>query len=301
MSRTFAYCRVSTADQTATNQIREIEAAGFKADPRRIVTETVSGASAIQQRKGFMKLLDKLDEDDVLIVTKMDRLGRNAIDVKSTIDKLTGIGVRVHCLQLGGADLTSAAGKMIMGMLNTFAEFERDLLIERTQSGMARAKAAGKQLGRQPVLTPAQRELVRAKIAAGESVSAVARCLKTSRMTIARARRSTSLNGTIRGRVVVHVRPQLTTTGGPNAKVEAQREYKSQIDTNAPSHTGLNLRNGLPGTISRHAKKGSPDDLFKTARSLMSVFKAAGRDNALTGFADVGNSVTAAHGKRRAV
>ena len=188
MSRTFAYCRVSTADQTATNQIREIEAAGFKADPRRIVTETVSGASAIQQRKGFMKLLDKLDEDDVLIVTKMDRLGRNAIDVKSTIDKLTGIGVRVHCLQLGGADLTSAAGKMIMGMLNTFAEFERDLLIERTQSGMARAKAAGKQLGRQPVLTPAQRGLVRAKIAAGESVSAVARCLKTSRMTIARAR-----------------------------------------------------------------------------------------------------------------
>ncbi len=118
----------------------------------------------------------------------MDRLGRNAIDVKSTIDRLTGMLVRVHCLQLGGADLTSAAGKMIMGMLNTFAEFERDLLIERTQSGMARAKAAGKQLGRQPVLTPTQREPVRAKIAAGESVSAVARCLKTSRMTVARAR-----------------------------------------------------------------------------------------------------------------
>jgi putative DNA-invertase from lambdoid prophage Rac len=188
MARTFAYCRVSTADQTADNQIREIEAAGFTVDPKRIITETVSGASAIQQRKGFMKLLDKLDEDDGLIVTKMDRLGRNAIDVKNTIDRLTGMHVRVHCLQLGGADLTSAAGKMIMGMLNTFAEFERDLLIERTQSGMARAKAAGKRLGRQPVLTPAQRELVRAKIAAGESVSAVARCLKTSRMTVARAR-----------------------------------------------------------------------------------------------------------------
>jgi putative DNA-invertase from lambdoid prophage Rac len=188
MARTFAYCRVSTADQTADNQIREIEAAGFKVEPKRIITETVSGASAIQQRKGFMKLLAKLDDDDVLIVTKMDRLGRNAIDVKATIDRLTGMHVRVHCLQLGGADLTSAAGKMIMGMLNTFAEFERDLLIERTQSGLARAKAAGKQLGRQPVLTPTQRELVRAKIAAGESVSAVARCLKTSRMTIARAR-----------------------------------------------------------------------------------------------------------------
>jgi putative DNA-invertase from lambdoid prophage Rac len=188
MARTFAYCRVSTADQTADNQIREIEVAGFQVDPKRIITETVSGASAIQQRKGFMKLLDKLDEDDVLIVTKMDRLGRNAIDVKATIDKLTSMHVRVHCLQLGGADLTSAAGKMIMGMLNTFAEFERDLLIERTQSGLARAKATGKQLGRQPVLTPKQRELVRTKIAAGESVSAVARCLNASRMTVARAR-----------------------------------------------------------------------------------------------------------------
>jgi putative DNA-invertase from lambdoid prophage Rac len=188
MSRTFAYCRVSTADQNATNQIREIEAAGFTVDRRRIITEIVSGASAIQQRKGFMKLLDKLDEDDVLIVTKMDRLGRNAIDVKSTVDRLTSMHVRVHCLQLGGADLTSAAGKMIMGMLNTFAEFERDLLIERTQSGLARAKASGKRLGRQPVLTPAQRAQVRAKIAAGESISAVARSLKTSRMTIARAR-----------------------------------------------------------------------------------------------------------------
>ena len=89
MPRTFAYCRVSTADQNADNQIREIEAAGFTVDPKRIITETVSGASAIQQRKGFMKLLDKLDEDDVLIVTKMDRLGRNAIDVKATVDRLT--------------------------------------------------------------------------------------------------------------------------------------------------------------------------------------------------------------------
>ncbi len=73
-------------------------------------------------------------------VTRMDRLGCNAIDVRATVDRLTGMHVRVHCLQLGGADLTSAAGKMIMGMLNTFAEFERDLLIERTQSGLARAK-----------------------------------------------------------------------------------------------------------------------------------------------------------------
>jgi putative DNA-invertase from lambdoid prophage Rac len=188
MSRTFAYVRVSTAGQTAENQIQEIERSGFKVDHRRIVTETVSGASAIEQRPGFMKLLDRLEHDDVLIVTKMDRLGRNAMDVKATVDRLTAIGVRIHCLQLGGADLTSPAGKMIMGMLNTFAEFERDLLIERTQAGLARAKKEGKQLGRQAVLTPAQRADVRAKVGAGISVAAIARDLKTSRMTVMRAR-----------------------------------------------------------------------------------------------------------------
>jgi putative DNA-invertase from lambdoid prophage Rac len=188
MSRTFAYVRVSTAGQTAENQIQEIERAGFHVEPRRIVSETVSGASAIEQRPGFMKLLDRLDQDDVLIVTKMDRLGRDAIGVKATIDRLNAIGVRVHCLQLGGADLTSPAGKMIMGMLNTFAEFERDLLIERTQAGLARAKASGKQLGRQAVLTPAQRADVRTRIANGASVAAIARDLKTSRMTVMRAR-----------------------------------------------------------------------------------------------------------------
>jgi putative DNA-invertase from lambdoid prophage Rac len=187
-SRVFAYVRVSTAGQTTENQMREIEAAGFHIEPRRIVTETVSGASAIEQRPGFLKLLQKLDQDDVLVVTKMDRLGRNAMDVKSTVDQLAGIGVRVHCLQLGGADLTSAAGKMLMGMVNTFAEFERDLLIERTQAGLARARASGKRLGRKAALTPDRRIAARQRLAEGVSVAAVARELKTSRMTVMRAR-----------------------------------------------------------------------------------------------------------------
>ena len=81
MSRAFAYCRVSTADQTCDNQIREIEAAGFNIDPRRVVAETVSGSTAAMERAGFKKLLERLEWDDVLIVTKMDRLGRNAMDV----------------------------------------------------------------------------------------------------------------------------------------------------------------------------------------------------------------------------
>ena len=69
MARTFAYCRVSTLGQTVENQIREIEAAGFHVEKRRRVTETVSGSSAIEQRPGFLKLLDRLERDDVLVVT----------------------------------------------------------------------------------------------------------------------------------------------------------------------------------------------------------------------------------------
>ena len=188
MARTFAYCRVSTAGQTTENQVREIEAAGFKVDTSRVVSETLSGSSAIEQRAGFMRLIDRLERDDVLIVTKMDRLGRNAIDVATTVGKLAAMGVRVHCLALGGVDLTSPAGKMTMGVINSVAEFERDLLIERTNSGLARAKAEGVSLGRPPALDEAQQQAVTAALAAGASVSALAREYGTSRQTIMRVR-----------------------------------------------------------------------------------------------------------------
>lgn len=89
-----------------------------------------------------------METGDVLIVTKLDRLGRNAMDVLQTVEYLAGVGVRVHCLALGGVDLTSPAGKMTMQVLSAVAEFERDLLVERTQQGLIRAKAEGKQLGR---------------------------------------------------------------------------------------------------------------------------------------------------------
>ncbi|MGD0110195.1 MAG: recombinase family protein [Rhodopila sp.] len=188
MPRTFAYVRVSSVGQTTENQIQEIEAAGFKVERRRVVSETVSGSSAIEQRPGFMRLLDKLERDDVLIVTKLDRLGRNAIDVGITVAKLEKMGVRVHCLALGGVDLTSSAGKMTMGVINAVAEFERDLLIERTQSGLARAKAAGAVLGRPAALDNDQRDTVLSGLAAGSSVSVLAKRLGVSRQTIMRVR-----------------------------------------------------------------------------------------------------------------
>lgn len=188
MPRTFAYIRVSTTGQTTDNQRGEIKAAGFAIEPRRIVTETVSGNTALAQRPGFAKLLDRLEAGDVLVVTKLDRLGRDAIDVTTTVRRLEELGVRVHCLALGGVDLTSSAGKMTMNVINAVAQFERDLLIERTQSGLARAKADGRILGRPPRLSARQKQEVLAGLAQGLSVSALARTHQTSRQTIMRIR-----------------------------------------------------------------------------------------------------------------
>jgi putative DNA-invertase from lambdoid prophage Rac len=189
VARTFAYCRVSTSDQTPENQVREIEAAGFKVEPKRAIAETVSGSVAARERPGFAKLMDKLESGDVLIVTKLDRLGRNAMDVRGTIEALASEGVRVHCLALGGMDLTSAAGKMTMGVINAVAEFERDLLIERTQSGLARAKAAGKALGRPSALSDAARQEIIRKRGAGVSLGILAKEYGVSRAAIQRVER----------------------------------------------------------------------------------------------------------------
>lgn len=188
MPRTFAYVRVSTISQTTDNQIQEIDAAGFKVEPRRVVTETVSGSVATAQRQGFRRLLDRLEPGDVLVVTKLDRLGRNAMDVGGTVARLAEIGVRVHCLALGGVDLASSTGKLTMSVINAVAEFERDLLVERTQAGLNRAKAQGKTFGRPASLTDDQRREVVQRLNDGTSVSTLARELKTSRQTIMRIR-----------------------------------------------------------------------------------------------------------------
>lgn len=189
MTRVFAYVRVSTVGQTVENQIMEIEAAGFKIEPRRIVSETVSGSLAASKRAGFQKLLDRLEPDDVLIVTKLDRLGRDAIDVSSTVKMLSENGVRVHCLQLGGLDLTSSAGAMTMNVLNAVAQFERDLLIERTRAGQERARAGGKKFGRPPKLSDRQTKAMLADLRGGMSISGASRKYGASRQVIARLKR----------------------------------------------------------------------------------------------------------------
>ena len=188
MPRVFAYCRVSTVDQTTENQSLEIKAAGFAIEPRRLVEESISGSVAATERPGFTRLVDRMESGDVLVVTKLDRLGRNAMDVRATVELLANTGVRVHCLALGGVDLTSPAGKMTMQVIAAVAEFERDLLIERTQAGIVRAKAAGKQFGRPPTLSADERAAVVQQLGTGASVAELAREYKTTRQTIMRVR-----------------------------------------------------------------------------------------------------------------
>src|SRR3954452_11185007 len=191
MARTFAYLRVSTTGQTTDNQLQEIKAAGFNVEPRRVVTETISGNVATSQRRGFTRLLDQLEPGDVLVATKLDRLARNVMHVGSTVAKLAELGVRVHCLALGGVDLASSTGKLTVGVINAVAEFERDLLVERTQAGLSQAKAEGKRLGRPASLTAEQRRSVLRRLEEGATVSALAREFGTSRQTILRVRDAT--------------------------------------------------------------------------------------------------------------
>lgn len=116
-----------------------------------------------------------------MIVSKLDRLGRDAIDVLQTVRQLGERGIKVVVLQLGNTDLTSAAGKLLLSMLAAVAEMERDLLVERTQAGLERAKAAGKHLGRPWKTTPQQRQDILRRLEMGDSVTMLAKAYGISR------------------------------------------------------------------------------------------------------------------------
>ncbi|MFS7184036.1 recombinase family protein [Serratia proteamaculans] len=103
------------------------------------------------------------------------------------VEQLAALDIRVHCLALGGVDLTSPAGKMTMQVISAVAEFERDLLLERTYSGIARAKAAGKH-SVAPILSEEQKQTVTERLNAGISISAIAREFNTTRQTILRVK-----------------------------------------------------------------------------------------------------------------
>jgi DNA invertase Pin-like site-specific DNA recombinase len=141
------YARVSTEDQTVDPQLDALNTAGCD----RIFSERASGA--LRARPELDAALDYIRSGDTLVVTKLDRLGRS---LPHLIDTLTGLderGVGFHSIS-EGIDTTTSAGRLMMHILGAIAQFERDLIIERTRAGLAAAKARGRTGGRPSTITP---------------------------------------------------------------------------------------------------------------------------------------------------
>lgn len=186
------YLRVSTADQCAENQAIELRAAGYEATAT-FTEEGVSGKIRAHDRPAFADMLRTFQringsERKRLIVTKIDRLGRDAEDILATVRALSAAGVQVFVKQLGETDVTSTAGKMILTVLGGVAEMERDMIVERTHAGLARARSEGKKLGRPPAMTPAHQDEARDALAGGASINGLAKRYGVSRGTIRQLR-----------------------------------------------------------------------------------------------------------------
>ncbi|HHO2170557.1 TPA: recombinase family protein [Aeromonas hydrophila] len=183
--RTFAYCRVSTFDQDTEAQILAIRKAGYEVQDSRVISEVVSGGMQAMQRPEFKALVEhKLEAGDRLVVLKLDRLGRDSIDVQTTIKQLQEKQIEVVSLDLPVKNITGPEGMLMMQLMAAFAQFERERIKERTREGIERAKAQGKKMGR-PAATETREAVAKAQ-REGLSQSKVAERLGLSTRTIKR-------------------------------------------------------------------------------------------------------------------
>jgi DNA invertase Pin-like site-specific DNA recombinase len=182
----FGYARISTSDQNASLQRDALKAAGCD----KIIVDQVSGAA--KNRPKLDKLVKSLKEGDVLTVWRLDRVGRSLPHLLSFVQELQDRGIGFQSLH-ETIDTTSANGKLMFHVFAALIEFERDLLIERTQAGLAAARKRGARIGRPPALTSAQIKHAQKLIDAGERPTAVAKSMNVSRSTLYRAMSSLSL------------------------------------------------------------------------------------------------------------
>ncbi|RUT25690.1 DNA resolvase [Asaia sp. W19] len=178
----YGYARVSTDMQSVDAQLPALEAE--KLDM--IFVETVSGAVPARERPVLASLLDRLQPHDSLVVVRLDRLGRDAIDMLQLVSALDERNVRVRILSLG-IETGTANGRLFLTILMAIAEFERELIRERTRAGIAAARAAGRRIGRPRALTLAQTQHVRALAAQGLSIRDIASVMNVGRATVHRA------------------------------------------------------------------------------------------------------------------
>jgi DNA invertase Pin-like site-specific DNA recombinase len=165
----YGYARVSTTGQSLEVQLAELKAAGAT----KIFQEKVTGKN--RERAQLERVLDTLGDGDVLIVTRLDRLARSSRDLLNIIKQLTDAGATFRSLKDAWADTTTAHGRLILTVLGGLAEFERELILERTSEGRARAMTQGVVFGRKPKLTHHQRLEAIARRDAGETVASIAR------------------------------------------------------------------------------------------------------------------------------
>jgi DNA invertase Pin-like site-specific DNA recombinase len=174
------YARVSTDGQSIDAQVAELKAA----DCDKVFKETASGAKT--DRAQLRKAIASLGADDVLIVTRLDRLARSTRDLLNTIDAIAKAGAGFKSLRDTWADTTTAHGRLMLTVLGGLAEFERELILARTSEGRTRAKARGVKMGRGFALTPEQRRQALARLDAGEASREIARTFNVAHTTIGR-------------------------------------------------------------------------------------------------------------------
>jgi DNA invertase Pin-like site-specific DNA recombinase len=175
------YGRVSTDDQDLAVQRTQLKAAGC----RRIFEEKVSGAT--RDRPELTRLLDHIREQDVLVVTRLDRLARSTRDLLEIAELLRDIGAGLRSIGEPWADTTSAAGRMVLTVFAGIAEFERAIIHQRTSSGRDAAMKRGVRFGRRPKLTTDQVALGRRLVEEGRSAREVAKMFKVHAATFYRA------------------------------------------------------------------------------------------------------------------
>jgi DNA invertase Pin-like site-specific DNA recombinase len=174
------YARVSTEGQSLAAQVAELQDA--KCD--QIFKEKVSGARS--DRKQLARLMRGLQTEDVLVVTRLDRLARSTRDLLNLLGSIAEKGSGFKSLRDTWADTTTAHGRLMLTVLGGLAEFERELIRTRTGEGRERAKARGVVMGRKPKLTLHQRREAIARREAGELLTDIARSYNVSHSTISR-------------------------------------------------------------------------------------------------------------------
>lgn len=177
----FGYARVSTDDQDTQAQRDALRTAGC--DDRHIFTEAASGGR--WDRPELHRLLDQLREGDVVVVWKLDRLSRSLKDLLAIMERIDQAGAGFRSLT-EAIETTTPAGRMMMQMLGAFAEFEREMIRERTRAGLEAARKKGRVGGRRPKLNQEQRQEALRMIDGGRSQADVARLFKVSPSTISR-------------------------------------------------------------------------------------------------------------------